>query len=106
MDTWSAVPNLRAHAFEAEVDWICNSFPRLTAAELKSPVARRRLYPLGAANISEHEAIAGTQAAIRGIHQLTGLDNRPLNVPASVVHGPESHGRVNGDACWAATRLI
>ena len=63
MDTWSAVPNLRAHAFEAEVDWILrNSFPRLTAAELSRRL-RAAGYPLGAANISEHEAIAGTQAA-------------------------------------------
>lgn len=89
MDTWSAVPNLRAHAFEAEVDWILrNSFPRLTAAELSRRL-RAAGYPLGAANISEHEAIAGTQAAIWRFTNSLELDNRPLNVPASVVHGPE-----------------
>ena len=61
---------------------------RLTAAELSRRL-RAAGYPLGAANISEHEAIAGTQAAIWRFTNSLELDNRPLNVPASVVHGPE-----------------
>jgi TQXA domain-containing protein len=89
MDTWSAVPNLRAHAYEAEVDWILrNSFPRLSAAELSRRL-RAAGYPLGAANISEHEAIAGTQAAIWRFTNSLELDSRPLDLPVSVTHGPD-----------------
>jgi TQXA domain-containing protein len=81
--TWSAVPNLRTRAHEAEVDWILrNSFPAVGTAELS-----RRLrsvgYPLGAANIAEHEAIAATQAAIWHFTNDLNLDNRPLNVPVT-----------------------
>ncbi len=82
-ETWSAVPNLRARAYEPEVDWILrNSFPRLTVAELSRRL-RAAGYPLGAANISEHEAIAGTQAAIWRLTNSLELDDRPLNVPVS-----------------------
>lgn len=82
--TWSAVPNLRARAYEPEVDWILrNSFPTLGLAELSRRL-RAAGYPLGRANLAEHEAIAATQAAIwrftNGLH----LDNRPLDVPVAV----------------------
>ena len=89
-DTWSAVPNLQARGFEAEVDWILrNSFPSVGTAELS-----RRLRGAGysdvAANIAEHEAIAATQAAIWFFTNDLRLDNRPLNVPARVTRKPEA----------------
>jgi TQXA domain-containing protein len=81
--TWSAVPNLRTRAHEAEVDWILrNSFPALGTAELSRRL-RSAGYPLGAANIAEHEAIAATQAAIWHFTNDLNLDNRPLNVPVT-----------------------
>jgi TQXA domain-containing protein len=81
--TWSAVPNLRTRAHEAEVDWILrNSFPALSPAELSRRL-RSAGYPLGSANIAEHEAIAATQAAIWHFTNDLNLDNRPLNVPVT-----------------------
>jgi TQXA domain-containing protein len=81
--TWSAVPHLRTRAHEAEVDWILrNSFPALSPAELSRRV-RAAGYPLGSANIAEHEAIAATQAAIWHFTNDLKLDNRPLNVPVA-----------------------
>ena len=82
--TWSAVPNLRTRAHEAEVGWILrNSFPSLGTAEL-SRLLRSAGYPLGRANIAEHEAIAATQAAIWRFTNDLELDNRPRNVPVAV----------------------
>jgi TQXA domain-containing protein len=84
VDTWSAVPNLRARLHETEVDWILrNSFPTLRTPELSRRL-RAAGYPLGSANIAEHEAIAGTQAAIWYLTNGLELDNRPLNVPFAV----------------------
>ena len=81
--TWSAVPNLRTRAHEAEVDWILrNSFPALRPAELSRRL-RAAGYPLGAGNITDHEAIAATQAAIWHFTNDLNLDNRPLNVPVA-----------------------
>jgi TQXA domain-containing protein len=81
--TWSAVPNLRTRAHEAEVDWILrNSFPAVGTAELSRRL-RAAGYPLGSANIAEHEAIAATQAAIWHFTNDLNLDNRPLNVPVA-----------------------
>jgi TQXA domain-containing protein len=81
--TWSAVPNLRTRAHEAEVDWILrNSFPAVGTAELSRRL-RSAGYPLGAANIAEHEGIAATQAAIWHFTNDLNLDNRPLNVPVT-----------------------
>ena len=78
---WAAVPNLRTRAHEAEVGWILrNSFPTLTLSELSRRL-RSAGYPLGAANIAEHEAIAATQAAIWHFTNDLDLDNRPRNVP-------------------------
>jgi TQXA domain-containing protein len=86
VETWAAVPNLRAHAFEPEVDWILrNSFPHLRAGELSRRL-RAAGHPLGAANISEHEAIAGTQVAIWYFTNGLELDNRPRNIPTRLVH--------------------
>jgi TQXA domain-containing protein len=82
--TWSAVPNLRTRAHETEVGWMLrNSFPALSTAELSRRL-RSAGYPLGSANIAEHEAIAATQAAIWHLTNDLDLDNRPRNVPAVV----------------------
>lgn len=79
--TWSAVRNLRARSYEAEVDWIVrNSFPTLGTAELSRRM-RAAGVPLGAANLAEHEAIAATQAAIWLFTNGLALDNRPRNEP-------------------------
>ncbi|MDT5367898.1 MAG: hypothetical protein QOC62_2329 [Mycobacterium sp.] len=82
--TWSAVPNLRARAYESEVDWILrNSFPTLRTGELSRRL-RAAGCQLGSANIAEHEAIAATQAAIWHFTNGLELDKRPLNVPVAV----------------------
>lgn len=88
--TWSAVPNLRTRAHEAEVGWILrNSFPALSTAEL-SRLVRSAGYPLGPANIADHEAIAATQAAIWHFTNDLELDNRPRNVPVAVRRAGDS----------------
>lgn len=84
VETWRALPNLRAHAYEAEVDWILrNSYPTLRPAELSRRL-RAAGHPLGTANIAEHEAIAGTQAAIWHLTNGLELDNRSLAAPTRV----------------------
>lgn len=84
---WSAVPNVAARAYEAEVDWIIrNSFPTLGTVELSRRV-RAAGYALGGSHLAEHEAIAATQAAIWHFTNGLRLDNRPLNVPVSVRRG-------------------
>jgi TQXA domain-containing protein len=89
VDSWSALPNLRAHAVEAEVDWILrNSFPHLRTGELSKRL-RAAGYPLGRGNIAEHEAIAGTQAAIWHLTNGLELDTRPRNVPNRLVRGTD-----------------
>lgn len=86
-DSWSAVPHLQARAHEAEVDWILrNSFPTLSTTEISHRL-RAAGYLLGNRNIAEHEAIAGTQAAIWRLTNGLELDNRPLNVPIRVDRG-------------------
>jgi TQXA domain-containing protein len=86
--TWSALAHPRVAACEAEVAWILrHSFPVLSTAEL-SRALRAAGYPLGRANIGEHEAIAGTQAAIWYLTNGLALDNRPLNVPVAVRRAP------------------
>lgn len=86
--TWSAVPHPRARACEAQVDWILrHSFPMLTTTELSRRL-RAAGYPLGMANISEHQAIAATQAAIWQYTNGLALDNRPLNIPVAVHRAP------------------
>src|SRR5277367_4486272 len=84
LGTWSELPHLLASGQEAEVDWILrHSFPLLPTAELSRRV-REAGYPIGPANISEHEAIAATQAAIWYLTNGLALDTRPLNVPIAV----------------------
>ena len=88
LGTWSALPHLRTRGCEAEVDWILrNSFPMRSTAELSRQL-RQAGYPLGPANISEHEAIAATQAAIWHFTNGLALDTRPLNVPVAVHRAP------------------
>ena len=80
-DSWAAVPHLQARAHEAEVDWILrNSYPTLATTTLSQRL-RAAGYPLGSRNITDHEAIAGTQAAIWYLTNGLELDDRPLNVP-------------------------
>jgi TQXA domain-containing protein len=108
--TWSELPHLRASGKEAEVDWILrNSFPLLPAAELSRRV-REAGYPIGPANISEHEAIAATQAAIWYLTNGLALDTRPLNVPIAVhrAAGPvitfefDGEPQLGGYSVWTA----
>jgi TQXA domain-containing protein len=88
--TWSEVTNLRTRAHEAEVDWILrNSFPTISTAELSRRL-RAAGYPLGSANIAEHEAIAATQAAIWLFTNDMKLDDRPRNVPVAVRRTPSA----------------
>jgi TQXA domain-containing protein len=108
--TWSELPHLRASGKEAEVDWILrHSFPLLPAAELSRRV-RETGYPIGPANISEHEAIAATQAAIWYLTNRLALDTRPLNVPVAVhrAAGPvitfefDGEPQLGGYSVWTA----
>ncbi len=88
LGTWSALPHLRTRGCEAEVDWILrHSFPMRPTTELSRQL-RQAGYPLGPANISEHEAIAGTQAAIWYLTNGLALDTRPLNVPVAIHRAP------------------
>ncbi len=88
-DTWAAVPHLKARAHEAEVDWILrNSYPALSPAGLSHRL-RAAGYPLGTGNIADHEAIAGTQAAIWRLTNGLELDDRALNVPMRVTMNPQ-----------------
>jgi TQXA domain-containing protein len=88
LGTWSALPHLRGRGREAQIGWILrHSFPITTTAELSRQL-RAAGYPLGAANISEHEAIAATQAAIWYFTNGLALDTQPLNVPVTVKSGP------------------
>jgi TQXA domain-containing protein len=111
VDTWAALPHLRASSHEATVDWILrNSFPMRPIAELSRQV-REAGYPLGAANINEHEAIAATQAAIWFFTNGLALDTRPLNVPVAVHRSPgpvitfefDGAPQLGGYSVWAAS---
>ena len=88
LGNWSALPHLRNRVCEAEVEWILRrSFPMRSTTELSQQL-RQAGYPLGRANISEHEAIAGTQAAIWHLTNGLALDTRPLNVPVAIHRAP------------------
>jgi TQXA domain-containing protein len=109
--TWSELPHLRSSGNEAEVDWILrHSFPLLPIAELSRRV-REAGYPIGPANISEHEAIAATQAAIWYLTNGLALDTRPLNVPVAVhrASGPvttfefDGEPQLGGYSVWTAS---
>lgn len=111
LGTWSALPHLRSRDFEAEVDWILrHSFPLMTTAELSQRL-REAGYPLGPANINEHEAIAATQAAIWYLTNGLALDTQPLNVPVAVRRGPgpmttfefDGQPQLGGYSVWNAS---
>jgi TQXA domain-containing protein len=111
LGTWSALPHLSDRGCEAEVDWILrHSYPMRSIAELSEQL-RRAGYPLGQANISEHEAIAGTQAAIWYFTNGMALDTRPLNAPVAVHHGPgavltfefDGQPQLGGYSLWASS---
>ncbi|WAJ43578.1 TQXA domain-containing protein [Mycobacterium sp. Aquia_216] len=88
LGTWSALPHLRSRDYEAEVDWILrHSYPMQTTADLSQQL-RHAGYPLGHANVEEHEAIAATQAAIWYLTNGLALDTQPLNVPVAVHRTP------------------
>jgi TQXA domain-containing protein len=108
--SWSELPHLLASGHEAEVDWILrNSYPMRPAAELSRRV-RAAGYPIGPANIGEHEAIAATQAAIWHLTNGLALDTRPLNVPIAVhrAAGPvitfefDGEPQLGGYSVWTA----
>jgi TQXA domain-containing protein len=108
--SWSELPHLLASGHEAEVDWILrNSYPMRAAAELSRRV-RAAGYPIGPANIGEHEAIAATQAAIWHLTNGLALDTRPLNVPVAVhrAAGPvitfefDGEPQLGGYSVWTA----
>ncbi|WP_297729078.1 thioester domain-containing protein [Mycobacterium sp.] len=111
LGTWSALPHLRAGGCEAAVDWILrHSFPVRPIAELSRRL-RTAGYPLGPANLSEHEAIAATQAAIWHFTNGLALDTRPLNEPVAVDRsaGPtvtfefDGQPQLGGYSVWAAS---
>lgn len=108
---WSALPHLRGRACEAQVDWILrHSFPMTTSTELSRQL-RAAGYPLGPADISEHEAIAATQAAIWSFTNGLLLDTQPLNVPVAVTRGPgpvitfefDGQPQLGGYSVWATS---
>ncbi|WP_205873720.1 thioester domain-containing protein [Mycobacterium camsae] len=110
LGTWAALPHLRTRGCEAEVEWILrHSFPMRSTVELSRRL-REAGYPLGASNISEHEAIAGTQAAIWHFTNGLALDTRPLHAPTAVHHGNGSltfefdrQPQLGGYALWSSS---
>ncbi|MEE6176876.1 thioester domain-containing protein [Mycobacterium sp. 050134] len=90
LGSWSTLSHLRTRRHEAQVDWILrHSFPMRPTAELSQRL-RAAGHPLGHGNISEHEAIAATQAAIWHFTNGLILHTRPLNVPVAVRRRPDS----------------
>src|SRR5262249_17481491 len=109
LGSWPALPHLRDRSGETEVDWILrNSFPLNTTAELSRRL-REAGYPLGTANIKEHEAIAATQAAIWYLTNGLALDTQPLNIPVAVRRGPvttfefDGQPQLGGYTVWVAS---
>lgn len=111
LGTWSALPHLRTRGCEAEVEWILrHSFPMSSIAEVSDRL-RRAGYPLGPANISEHEAIAATQAAIWHFTNGMALDTRPLHAPIAVHRGPgqvtfefDGQPQLGGYSLWSTSQ--
>ncbi|MGB8792711.1 MAG: TQXA domain-containing protein, partial [Mycobacterium sp.] len=105
------LPHLRGRDREAQIGWILrHSFPIIAAAELSRQL-RAAGYPLGAANISDHESIAATQAAIWYFTNGLALDTQPLNVPVAVRRGPgtvityefDGHPQIGGYSAWTTS---
>jgi TQXA domain-containing protein len=111
LGAWSALPHLRSRDYEAEVDWILrHSYPMRTTADLSQRL-RAAGYPLGHANLEEHEAIAATQAAIWYLTNGLALDTQPLNVPVAVHRTPgpvitfefDGEPQLGGYSVWAVS---
>lgn len=84
---WLSVAKLRARTRESQVAWIlANSFPALSTAQLSRRL--REAGYLGEANIKDHEAIAGTQAAIWFLTNGVELDTAARNVPSATRKSP------------------
>lgn len=84
---WLSVANLRARTRESQVAWIlANSFPALSTAQLSRKL--RAAGYLSEANIKDHEAIAGTQAAIWFLTNGVELDTVARNVPTATRKSP------------------
>lgn len=81
---WDAAPTPPAHASERAVTAILlASYPSVDTARLSRRL-REAGYPLGLADLAEHEAIAATQAALWHVSDGIDLDCTPRNVPAAV----------------------
>jgi TQXA domain-containing protein len=76
--------------------WILrHSFPTLGTAELSADL-RAAGVPIGSADLREHEAIAGTQAAIWSLTNGVALDTQPLSVPVAVSADESAGGTCPG----------
>jgi TQXA domain-containing protein len=96
-EAWASGAKAAAVGVEGEVVWILrHSFPTLTTAELSGDL-RAAGYPLGTADLKEHEAIAATQAAIWALTNGVALDTQPLSVPVAV----SANGSVRGTCAGA-----
>jgi TQXA domain-containing protein len=81
---WASGASVAEAGVEGEVVWIMrHSFPTLGTAELSRNL-RVAGVPIGSADLKEHEAIAGTQAAIWHLTNGMTLDTQPLSVPVAV----------------------
>ena len=81
---WASGAQAAEPGVEGEVVWIMrHSFPTLSTAELSRDL-RAAGVPIGPADLKEHEAIAGTQAAIWHLSNGLTLDTQPLSLPVAV----------------------
>jgi TQXA domain-containing protein len=79
---WRAAP-LLTQSWQDEITHVlANSFPHVPVAELTRRL-RAAGYPIGTAELREHEAIAATQAAIWRFSNGLEFDTRPLDAPVS-----------------------
>src|SRR5664280_930254 len=106
---WASGAQAAEPGVEGEVVWIMrHSFPTLSTAELSRDL-RAAGVPIGPADLKEHEAIAGTQAAIWHLTNGLNLDTQPLSVPVAVTAVESVRGtspgavlEVDGRSTWRA----
>ena len=106
---WASGSKAARAGVEGEVVWILrHSFPTLGTAELSADL-RAAGVPIGSADLKEHEAIAGTQAAIWSLTNGVALDTQPLSVPVAVTAVESVRGtspgavlEVDGRSTWRA----